>query len=40
MVVALLGVAVVVVVEKKSSLLPYRGWCYSQTRDFTRALGV
>ena len=33
-------VAVVVVVEKKSSFSPYHGWCYSQTRDSTRVLGV
>ena len=26
--------------RKKSSLLLYHGWCYSQTRDSTRALGV
>ena len=27
-------------VEKKSSLSPYHGWCYSQTRDSTRALFI
>ena len=26
--------------KKRSFLSPYRGWCYSQTRDSTRALGV
>ena len=31
---------VVIVIVKKSSLLPNHRWCYSQTRDSTRALGV
>ena len=37
--VARIAIIVAVVVEK-SSLSPYRGWFYSQTRDSTRALGV
>ena len=47
-VVAVAVIVVIVVVSvgaasssrKKSSLSPYRGWCYFQTRDTTRALGV
>ena len=43
-VVVVAGVVIVEVVRsnsrKKSSLSPYHRWCYSQTRDSTRALGV